>query len=161
MPNTGIRPQWSCHGHSHAGFSTGLPTRSTGGHGQPTRSRSRLTICLPSARRHCHVGGPTYSRSVYGELVRKRGKWMTDAPRRCPNGHPLGPNQVLVGHVACLGHGGGGHTSWHCRTCDAVVYGPPLNTHCTTLDGPASRVSVFGLRRYLTVCSHESLDVSA
>jgi hypothetical protein len=24
-------------------------------------------------------------------------------------------------HVACLGHGGGGHTSWHCRTCDAVV----------------------------------------
>jgi hypothetical protein len=41
----------------------------------------------------------------------------------------LGPNQVLVGHVACLGHGGGGQTSWHCRTCDSVVYGPPLNTH--------------------------------
>jgi hypothetical protein len=27
-----------------------------------------------------------------------------------PNGHTLGPNQVLVGHVACLGHSGGGHT---------------------------------------------------
>jgi hypothetical protein len=44
---------------------------------------------------------------------------------------------VLVGHVACLGHSGGGHTSWHCRTRDAVVYGPPLNTHCNTVDGPA------------------------
>ena len=60
------------------------------------------------------------------------------APSRCPNGHRLGANQVLVGDVACLCHGGG-HTSWHCRTCDAVVvYGPPLNTHCTALDGPAS-----------------------
>jgi hypothetical protein len=54
------------------------------------------------------------------------------------NGHPLGPNQVLVGHVACLGHGGGGHTSWHCRTFDAVVYGPPLSKH-----SPRSK----GLRR--------------
>src|SRR6516165_7510927 len=56
---------------------------------------------------------------------------MTKPPSRCPNGHALGPNQVLVGHVACLGHGGGGHTTWHCRTCEAVVYGPPLNDHCT------------------------------
>jgi hypothetical protein len=53
------------------------------------------------------------------------------------NGHTLGPNQVLVGHQACLGHGGG-HTSWHCRTCDAVVYGPPMNKDCTALDGPAA-----------------------
>jgi hypothetical protein len=59
---------------------------------------------------------------VLGELVQTTaGKWITHAPPRCPNGHRLGPNQVLVGHVACLGHGGGGHTSWHCRTCDAVV----------------------------------------
>jgi hypothetical protein len=35
-----------------------------------------------------------------------------------------------------LGHGGG-HTTWTCRTCDTTVYGPPINTHCTTLDGPA------------------------
>ena len=76
---------------------------------------------------------------MLGELVHTTdGKWMTRGPERCPNGHPLGPNQVLVGHVACLGHGGGGHTSWHCRTCDAVVYGPPLNTHCTALEGPAA-----------------------
>jgi hypothetical protein len=73
-----------------------------------------------------------------GELVRTiDGKWITRPPSRCPNGHLLGPHQVLVGHVACLGHGGGGHTSWHCRTCEAVVYGPPLNTHCSALEGPA------------------------
>ena len=51
------------------------------------------------------------------------GKRIIRPPTHCPNGHQLGPNQVLVGHVACLGHGGG-HTSSHCRTCDAVVYGP-------------------------------------
>jgi hypothetical protein len=45
--------------------------------------------------------------------------------------------QVLVGHHVWLGHGGG-HTTWTCRTCDQTVYGPPLNTHCTTLDGQAS-----------------------
>jgi hypothetical protein len=55
-----------------------------------------------------------------------------------PERAPLGPNQVLVGHVACLGHGGGGHMSWRCRTCDAVLYGPPMNTHCTALEGPAT-----------------------
>src|ERR1700752_1450016 len=73
-----------------------------------------------------------------GDLVQTTtGKWITRPPSRCPNGHPLGPNQVLVGHVACLGYGGGGHTSWHCRTCDAVAYGPPLNTHCQRGAGPA------------------------
>jgi len=35
-----------------------------------------------------------------------------------------------------LGHGGG-HTTWTCRKCDQTVYGPPINTHCTALDGPA------------------------
>jgi hypothetical protein len=40
------------------------------------------------------------------------------------------------GHQACLGYGGG-HTTWTCRTCDETVYGPPLGTHCRTLDGPA------------------------
>jgi len=42
---------------------------------------------------------------VLGELVQTTaGKWITHPPTRCPNGHPLGPNQVLVGHQACLGH---------------------------------------------------------
>ena len=75
----------------------------------------------------------------FRELVQTTdGKWIIRPPTRCPNGHRLGANQVLVGHVACLGHGGGGHTSWHCRTCDAVVYGPPLAKHCTALEGPAA-----------------------
>ena len=66
-----------------------------------------------------------------------RGQWITQPPSRGPNRHPLGPNQVLVGHVACLGHGGG-HTTWTCRRCEAIVYGPPLNTHCNTLERPAT-----------------------
>src|SRR5262245_61558629 len=73
---------------------------------------------------HSGEGGISRLVSMLGELVQT-------------NGHHLGPNQVLVGHVACLGHGGGGHTSWHCRTCDAVNYGPPRNTYCTALEGPA------------------------
>ena len=45
---------------------------------------------------------------VLGQLVpTTAGKWITQPPTRCPNGHKLGPGQVLVGHQACLGHGGG------------------------------------------------------
>jgi hypothetical protein len=76
--------------------------------------------------------------TVLGELVQTTGgKWITHPPARCPNRHSLGPNQVLVGHEACLGHGGG-HTTWTCRTCDHTEYGPPINAHCTTLNGPAT-----------------------
>jgi len=33
-----------------------------------------------------------------GELVQTTdGKWITRPRSRCPNGHPLAPNQVLVG----------------------------------------------------------------
>ena len=56
-------------------------------------------------------------------------------PARCPRGHILGPNEVLVGHQACLGHGGG-HTTWTCRTCDQTVYGPPLNPTARLWTGP-------------------------
>jgi hypothetical protein len=36
---------------------------------------------------------------VLGELVQTTaGKWITHPPTRCPNGHSLGPNEVLVGH---------------------------------------------------------------
>ena len=74
---------------------------------------------------------------MLGELVQTTaGKWITHPPTRCPNGHPLGPGQVLVGHVACLGHGGG-HTTWTAAPA-TPVYGPPLNTHCTALEGPAA-----------------------
>jgi hypothetical protein len=73
-----------------------------------------------------------------GDLIHTTaGAWITRPPMRCPNGHSLGPGEVLVGHQACLGHGGG-HTTWTCRTCDDTVYGPPLTTHCAALDGPAT-----------------------
>lgn len=81
-----------------------------------------------------------------GELVRTtNGKWITKAPSSCPNGHTLGPNRVLVGHVACLGHGGGGHTSWHCRICDATTYGPPVGGHAPLWLGRAA-VRIFTSR---------------
>ena len=81
-----------------------------------------------------------YPLLMLGELVQTTaGKWITHLtipmPQRSP---PRTRIEVLVGHVACLGHGGGGHTSWHCRTCDDVVYGPPMNTHCSALKGPAT-----------------------
>ena len=56
------------------------------------------------------VCGRDYAADMEGDLVRVKGKWVTEAPDHCSNGHSLGANQVLVGHVACLGHGGGGHT---------------------------------------------------
>jgi hypothetical protein len=72
-----------------------------------------------------------------GDLIHTTaGTWITRPPTRCPNGHQLGAGR-LVGYQACLGHGGG-HTTWTCRTCEAIVYGPPLNAHCKTLDGPAT-----------------------
>jgi hypothetical protein len=74
---------------------------------------------------------------VLGDLVPSAGKWITHPPTRCPNGHQLGAGQVLVGQQACLGHCGG-HTTWTCRACDATVYGPPMNTHCSALEGRAT-----------------------
>ena len=61
---------------------------------------------------------------MLGELLQTTaGKWITHR-RDAPNGHTLGPGEVLVGHQACHGHGGG-HTTWTCRTCDQTVYEPP------------------------------------
>jgi len=73
-----------------------------------------------------------------GDLIRWRGKWITEPPTHCPNGHRLGPSRTLVGHTACGGHGGGGHTIWHCLACDAITYGPAVNTHCNIAIGPAA-----------------------
>jgi hypothetical protein len=50
---------------------------------------------------------------VLGELVwTTDGKWITQPPSRCPDGHQLGPGAVLAGHQACLGRGGG-HTTFN------------------------------------------------
>ena len=59
-------------------------------------------------------------------------------PSRMPQRTPSARIKFSSVTSPAWGYGGGGHASWHCRTCDAVVYGPPLNTHCTALEGPAS-----------------------
>jgi len=78
-----------------------------------------------------------------GDLVRtSSGAWITKPPYRCRVGHQLGAHQVLVGHVACHGHGGGGHTTWHCTRCpdsEPPIYGPALNVHCRVHTGPDGR----------------------
>ena len=43
----------------------------------------------------------------------------------------------MMADQSYAGHGGG-HTTWTCRTCDQTVYGPPFNTHCSALEGPAA-----------------------
>ena len=74
-----------------------------------------------------------------------RGQWITQPPTRCPNGHPLGPNQVLVGPSSLPRPRRRAH-HMDCRTCDETVYGPPLNTHSSALDGPATvRISTASL----------------
>src|SRR3954468_2271679 len=92
--------------------------------------------CMPRRKSSSEVGRTLAV--VLDELVQTTaGKWITHPPTRCPNGHQLGPGAALVGYQACLDHGGG-HTTWTCRICDETVYGPPLNTRCTCLDGPAT-----------------------
>lgn len=71
-----------------------------------------------------------------GDLHRNhRGQWTEHAPTHCPNGHPLGPNQVLVGHAPCSAQHRGGHRTWICRTCNTITYGPPLTDACTIVHG--------------------------
>jgi hypothetical protein len=70
-----------------------------------------------------------------GELVpRPDGSVLVSPPRRCINGHGLGPHRVLVGHRACSG-GHHGHVTWMCCQCDDVTYGPPLDDGCQVLTG--------------------------
>ena len=49
-------------------------------------------------------------------------KLLSNAPTRCPRGHPLRPERTLVRIVACAC---GMHTSWRCH-CGEVTYGPAL-----------------------------------
>lgn len=45
-------------------------------------------------------------------------------PATCPNGHPLRYPNVLIGHRGCVCVSGG-HRSYECLTCEAVIYDPP------------------------------------
>ncbi len=53
------------------------------------------------------------------------GNMKESAPTRCPNGHPLGPNTVLVGALPCLCHPPATvHRTWRCTACDACMTRP-------------------------------------
>ncbi|MGA5467195.1 hypothetical protein [Mycobacterium sp. NPDC050041] len=66
------------------------------------------------------------------------GGWMVRPPKHCPNGHSLGPGRVLVGNQPCGACRRGGHTSWMCRECEAIIYRPPMGSACRVLHGPAA-----------------------
>lgn len=73
-----------------------------------------------------------------GQLVPcTEGGWMPYPPQRCPHGHPLGPGKMLVGYQPCAGHCRGGHTTWQCLRCDAVVFWPGVGAGCRLLDAAA------------------------
>jgi hypothetical protein len=61
---------------------------------------------------------------------------MTRPPQSCPRTHRLRPGAMLVGHQPCSCQGG--HTTWTCLACGAVVYGPPLTEDCQILVGAAA-----------------------
>ncbi|TDP29850.1 hypothetical protein [Nocardia ignorata] len=63
-------------------------------------------------------------------LYAVRGGWARPSPVACPAGHPLGPGQVLVGTLACLATPDGLHRTWACRSCDTVIYWPPITDKC-------------------------------
>ncbi len=53
------------------------------------------------------------------------------APKRCPNGHRLGPHRVVVGWTPCTcatalrPSGASGHRTYLCIVCDAEILIPP------------------------------------
>lgn len=61
----------------------------------------------------------------------------TRPPQSCPHGHLLRPGAMLVGHQPCSTCCGG-HTTWTCPACGAMVYWPPLRSDCRVLAGPAA-----------------------
>ena len=65
-------------------------------------------------------------------LRRVRNGWAEDAPSRCPNGHRLGPNLVLVSWQPCGNCGG--HRTHFCRTCAETIYTPPITPCCRWVD---------------------------
>lgn len=61
----------------------------------------------------------------------KPGRWEQPAPRECPNGHPLGPRQVIVGTQSCPAvPGSGQHLIHRCARCEDAIYTPPETPDC-------------------------------
>jgi|GEM_PF-3288662 len=45
-------------------------------------------------------------------------------PDRCPAGHALGKNNILLSNHPCTGCTGSSHRTWRCRECDACWIWP-------------------------------------
>ncbi len=71
-------------------------------------------------------------RAVCPILERMFGPLVEQAPEQCPNGHPWGPNKVLVGWMPCHCHPPAhGHRTYICRACDAIIYRPEHRERAT------------------------------
>ena len=56
---------------------------------------------------------------------RIRGHQLSEMmPDRCPAGHPLGKETVLVSNHPCVMCTGSSHRTWRCRQCDACWIWP-------------------------------------
>lgn len=54
-----------------------------------------------------------------------RGDQLSEAiPSRCPSGHRLSRDSVLIGNHPCVACTGAGHRTWRCRECDATWIWP-------------------------------------
>jgi len=78
-----------------------------------------------------HDGGHGGARVAAPRPTSRAGPWgelAEIAPEHCPNGHPFGPNRVLVGWAPCscpgTARGRGGHRTYSCRACGATIYRP-------------------------------------
>jgi hypothetical protein len=90
---------------------------------------SDLEVTHPAGRRHGGCGGRGSRRFDLIEPIRHRLRLDLE-PRR-----PAGVNLQTLRYYERRG------CSPKCSppaTCDQTVHGPPLNTHCTTLEGPAT-----------------------
>ncbi len=64
-----------------------------------------------------------------GRFYRQDGMAVVElAPSRCPAGHGLGPQRVLVGTQPCL-CAGMPHRTWQCVTCAVVMVWPRCELH--------------------------------
>jgi hypothetical protein len=72
---------------------------------------------------------------MIGDLIQTRAGWTLQPPTECIYGHPLGPEQVRVGHQPCTCRGA--HIGWTCRICDATFCWPPTNPTSSILSGAA------------------------
>lgn len=72
---------------------------------------------------------------MIGRLIRTlKGYAEPGPPKLCPNGHPLGPRQVLVGTqqcATCAGDGLGPHRTFSCRACGVTIYDPEPTPECS------------------------------